>query len=178
MSIKKKLLALVVIGVVAVLGAMVSFPLLAGGANTGGAYLDGTWFVMITITGSPPFPAVVTFTPNILASGVRGTYHAQAPAQQFPTPAGLLTMLPSADGVWKRTGHGEYLCHEIRLVTTEDGVVEMTVDVWWVLHKEAEDRVTGTIKVGFLDLDGNLLGTSEGTLEATPLSLEPPEWAR
>lgn len=160
MNIKKKLLTLVVIGSVALLGVMVSFPTLTGEADTGeeSPYLSGLWFQKGVHADGSICYTLIEMHSNLTEPGVSGTGFGSRPdPMEIPTPeGGKMIMSEELRATWEMKAPGEYKTRVLAFLRSE-GMVMGMVELTGTMIRETKDKMSATWNTRIIDLEGNEL---------------------
>lgn len=174
MITKRILLALMVIGGVAVLGVVTSVQPGRSGASAEGQFLGGSWFFLGITEVWPPVPHLVIFTQDLVGPGVKGSFVGTVwPGRvAYPNPDGQLLVQPTVIGEWMLIGEREFaVTYELLLLEVGWAVGEGTPFFTTarlrgtIKLNETLDRFSGRAIVEILDPDRNVIGSVPGTIE-------------
>ena len=142
--------------VIACIGVLI----LSVSASARSPYLEGLWFVAVTLE-TPAGPVEVygtsMITQDSFSGGGSGTILCSTPELPLPTPDGILISSAMAQGIWEWLGGDEYLAKEIHLLTDAEGHVVGYLVLRLLIVRTSPDTIEITTQSFFHDLEGNLL---------------------
>lgn len=129
-------------------------------ANAKVKVMAGSWLATVSLSGFPPFKALMTFNADgcLMVS--------QAAIVPWPTSTGR-AIFSTAHGEWYKVSNGEFAFAFVSLINDESATLIATSRVSGTIHVDgATGAISGTATAADFDPDGNVMFSLDASIQA------------